>query len=68
MGGTKSRKILKSRIYDRRRFARHYLSDDEVRVFSHSYKNFGWIMDISKGGLSIEYIVALQRKVDRFKV
>jgi len=56
MGAHLSRKKWRAGVFERRRYTRYYFSDNEARVFSHSCKNFGWITDISRGGLSFEYI------------
>jgi NOL1/NOP2/fmu family ribosome biogenesis protein len=56
MYGSISRTKLRAGIFERRRFDRYCFCDNEVSVFIHSYKSFGWIMDMSRGGLSIEYI------------
>ncbi len=56
--------IIKSngRLIDRRQSTRYRLAGEEVLVFRHSDKKIGWIIDMSKGGLSYEYVITTESK------
>ncbi len=56
MMGYMSGKTWREGTSERRRLARYYFLDNDVRVFRHINNKFGWITDISGSGLSFEYI------------
>lgn len=51
-----ARKKLRGSLVERRQYRRHYFTGDNVFVFRHKDKKLGWITDMSRGGLSYEYI------------
>ncbi len=51
-----ARKKVRGRFAERRQYRRYRFIGDEVLVFRHSDKKVGWITDMSRGGLSYEYI------------
>lgn len=56
MRTSSARKKLRGRLVERRLYKRHRFTGDDVLVFRHRDKKVGWITDISRGGLSYEYI------------
>ena len=51
-----ARKKVRGRLAERRQHSRYRFVGDEFLVFRHSDKKLGWITDMSRGGLSYEYI------------
>ena len=51
-----ARKKVRERLVERRQYRRYRFIGDEVLVFRHTDKKVGWITDMSRGGLSYEYI------------
>lgn len=51
-----ARKKARGRLAERRQHRRYRFVGDEFLVFRHSDKKVGWITDMSRGGLSYEYI------------
>ena len=56
MHASSARKNLRGKLIERRRYIRYRFIGSEVLVFRHIDKKVGWITDISRGGLSYEYI------------
>lgn len=56
MRTSSAQKKLKGRLVERRQYIRHRFTGDDVLVFRHRDKKVGWITDMSRGGLSYEYI------------
>ena len=50
------RKQILGGLVERRRHRRYRITGDKFLVFRHSDKKIGWITDLSRGGLSYEYI------------
>jgi hypothetical protein len=51
-----ARTKLRGRLVERRQYRRYHFTGDDVFVFRHKDKKVGWITDMSRGGLSYEYI------------
>ena len=49
-------KKVSGKLVERRQYPRYRVTSDEVLVLRHSDKKVGWITDLSRGGLSYEYI------------
>ena len=50
---------------ERRQHPRYRISGDKLLVFRHSDKKMGWITDLSRGGLSYEYIPTSESKSEK---
>ncbi len=60
-----ARKKARGRLAERRQYRRYRFIGDEVLVFRHSDKKVGWITDMSRGGLSYEYIPTSKSNSDK---
>ena len=58
---------LRIMMNERRRYARYPVPDDFL-VFSHEAAVIGWIKDISRGGLSYEYIPTAIMNISRDRI
>jgi hypothetical protein len=50
---------------ERRQYRRYRFTGDKVLVFRHTDKKVGWITDMSRGGLSYEYIPTSESKSEK---
>lgn len=57
-----ARKKARERLVERRQYRRYRFIGDQVLVFRHSDKKVGWITDMSRAGLSYEYIPTSESK------
>ena len=60
-----ARKKTRERLVERRQFRRYRFIGSEALVFRHTDKKVGWITDMSKGGLSYEYIPTSESKSEK---
>jgi hypothetical protein len=60
-----AREKLRGRLVERRQYRRYRFIGDEVFVFRHGDKKVGWITDLSRGGLSYEYIPTSESKSEK---
>lgn len=60
-----AQKKLRGRLVERRQYRRYRFIGDEVLVFRHTDKKVGWITDMSRGGLSYEYIPTSESKSEK---
>ena len=60
-----AQKKLRRRLVERRQYPRHRFTGDEVLVFRHTDKKVGWITDMSRAGLSYEYIPTSESKSEK---
>jgi len=60
-----AQKKVRIKSVERRQYPRYRVTGDEILVLRHSDKKVGWITDMSKGGLSYEYIPTSESKSER---
>jgi len=57
--------LIEVPMFDRRRFVRYQVADDEFQLIRQNNNAIGWLKDISHHGLSYEYIAAEKQQVDQ---
>jgi len=60
-----AREKVRERLVERRQYRRYRFIGDQVLVFRHSDKKVGWITDMSRAGLSYEYIPTSESKSEK---
>jgi hypothetical protein len=60
-----ARQKIRERLVERRKYPRYRVTGDRLLVFRHSDKKIGWITDMSRGGLSYEYIPTSESKSEK---
>ena len=51
-------------MFDRRRFVRYQVPDDDFQLIRQNSNTIGWLKDIDLHGLSYEYIAAERQQVE----
>ena len=57
--------LIEVSMFDRRRFVRYQVPDDEFQLIRQNNSTIGWLKDISHHGLSYEYIATEKQQVDQ---
>ncbi len=60
-----ARDKVREKHAERRQYRRYRFLGDKLLVFRHTDKKVGWITDMSRGGLSYEYIPTSESKSEK---
>lgn len=60
----RSHTLIEATMFDRRRFVRFQVDENEFQLIRQNTSTIGWLKEISHRGLSYEYIAAKKQQVD----